>query len=274
MSEKNRSTIYFLTLCLLASCTSNPFLDDEQIETGKITGEIHLSNGTNPGDMIFVWLNGFEVGTFTKQDGTFQLNLPPETGQGENNGYSGVYPLYFYCENCRLDSIEITFINGMVAEGQRVIESNGALTNRVILDQLFTLETYITTDNTIRSYFTSESDVRIYCKKLIIGHAPHYSGLFLYNRDLSIVMPYVINGFPTQQEAISPEQPLEMSMINPYDPADLSPGEYYITPYVITSRPQNLPESIIENFSPEAWGFNEKYLHLPFIREESTIIIE
>ena len=67
--------IYFLII-LTSGCTENPFANkDQRISSRNISGRIYLTDGAKP-QGIFVWLETFNVGTLTDENGVFKLTLP------------------------------------------------------------------------------------------------------------------------------------------------------------------------------------------------------
>ncbi|MBC8216737.1 MAG: hypothetical protein H8E64_09550 [Candidatus Marinimicrobia bacterium] len=273
MSVKNTFTIG-AALLIIYGCTHNPLFDDKPITVGKITGNVMLDTGDNPKSNVFVWLAGFDIGTVTDTNGDFRLNLPSESGQGAGEGYSGEYSLYFYTENCILDSLIIVFANGIFVGDQAIINNDGSLKSPIVLKQLFTLESTIVGPNTLRSVLTSNEDVRFLCLKNTVNHVVHYTGFFVYNSDSTLIKAYKSSGFVTQPELIVHDSSFIMDIyFNPLT-LGLPQGTYSVVPYVCLLRTQHLPAGLIDHFSEEAWEFHSAFLRLPFLRTDAVLTVE
>ncbi|MGH7453286.1 MAG: hypothetical protein ACRENG_18195, partial [bacterium] len=87
------------SLAVLSGCTSNPFGNDKiSSEKRKVSGTVGLADQANAKD-IYVWLAGFNVSTYTNEQGGFEINLPPKPAQSANGAVSGIFSLYFYMAN-------------------------------------------------------------------------------------------------------------------------------------------------------------------------------
>ena len=78
MKAKGILIIFFLlSIFLFSGCTGSPFSDNEiPQETRRITGKVEISDNTHSPEGVYVWLGGFDIGTFTDQDGEFEITLP------------------------------------------------------------------------------------------------------------------------------------------------------------------------------------------------------
>ena len=110
-------------LLTLSGCTWNPF-GEEEISSGyrEISGNVQLNDGSNP-DGIYVWLEGFNAGTYTDGTGQFSLTLP----QSGSSGLSGVYKLYCYVANYELDYAQVVIQDGEFAYSRGDINKEGKL---------------------------------------------------------------------------------------------------------------------------------------------------
>lgn len=260
------------TLCIvvLSACVRNPFFDDPSISNGTISGIIVLENGSNPADNIFVWLGGFNIGTTSSDDGSFQLELPSESEQGSGGGYDGKYPLYFYSENCVLDSIKVEFVAGNPVKDQLSINDDGVLRQPIILKQIFNI-TCSYSNNTFSAVLTADQNTRINCLKKTTNHVTYYSGLYICNHDYSIIRQIESAGFMIQTELIPHNTPLNVNIAVDISDIDLISGTYTFIPFIVLKRESVLPAGIINHFGSEAWEFSTGYLKLPYIREVETI---
>ncbi|MEA1986270.1 MAG: hypothetical protein U9N76_02120 [Candidatus Marinimicrobia bacterium] len=138
---------YFLSFIILLhiSCTSNPFWDNNDIKEKSITGKIILSDNSDSKDGIFVWLEGFDLSTYTDENGNFKIIIPPPESQGNSNGLSGDFKLYFWLSNYEIKYATIPFSNGKFSAIQNYINRDGEFQNDVNLQKILSIS--ITTTN-------------------------------------------------------------------------------------------------------------------------------
>ena len=139
--------IIFLLLStfIFFACTGNPFSDDE-ISPGnrQISGKVEVSGNQNP-EGVYVWLEGFNIGTRTDEQGCFQLTLPMPASQGGSaEGVAGAFNLYYYVANFNLESTRVLTRNGSFVYSQGDINSKGELNNPKFLFQNLQIRTRVT----------------------------------------------------------------------------------------------------------------------------------
>ena len=91
-------TIVLIFFSLLVSaCTRNPFDNGEVgLNRFQVSGTLELSDHADP-EGILVWLQGYNVGTYSDENGMFVLTLPPDLNQGghsENKPSFRVYSVF------------------------------------------------------------------------------------------------------------------------------------------------------------------------------------
>ena len=122
--------VVFLLMITIVMACDNPFKNDEISGSQRtITGTVKTDPQSDP-VKVYVWLEGFRVGTLTKSDGTFSLTLPPRTATGSPDG---VYNLYFYCGNFKLNTIPIAIQNGEFLYNDYGIDGKGGLVESIVL---------------------------------------------------------------------------------------------------------------------------------------------
>ena len=82
--------VYCITLSYLIDCSENPLFKDEDISSGgsDIKGKVSL-NDNSPPDNVFIWLEGFNISTYSDSQGNFLLQLPPASNQ-PGGGINGI----------------------------------------------------------------------------------------------------------------------------------------------------------------------------------------
>jgi len=135
-------------LLTLSGCTWNPF-GEEEISSGyrEISGNVQLNDGSNP-DGIYVWLEGFNAGTYTDGTGQFSLTLP----QSGSSGLSGVYKLYCYVANYELDYAQVVIQDGEFAYSRGDINKEGKLALPKVLRRFLRIETSVNPASVSQNY--------------------------------------------------------------------------------------------------------------------------
>jgi len=105
--------ISLFILLLIIECTENPFFDDTiKSQNRTIRGQIELNDRSTP-DGVYIWFEGFDMGTYSDEKGNFQITLPAPANQA-GEGVTGTYKLYYYLANFQLDSSFIVIKNGEI----------------------------------------------------------------------------------------------------------------------------------------------------------------
>ena len=105
--------LILLPLILILTCSKNPFSDGKvnNAQQIKIEGTATLSDHGIE-ENIFVWLEGFQVSTWTDKNGNFKLTLPEIPTNNDN--LNGIYKIYYYVANYKIKTSSITIINGQI----------------------------------------------------------------------------------------------------------------------------------------------------------------
>jgi hypothetical protein len=138
-------------LALLNQCTDNPFSNtDISLPGSTIRGTVELSDSSSP-DGVYVWLEGFNFGTFTDQNGRFHFKLPSPKSQA-GTGVTGNFAIYFYLANFDLAIHNIVLRNGELDYVHSRIHENGELRSSVYLSKFLDIETKIEPTSVDLSY--------------------------------------------------------------------------------------------------------------------------
>ncbi|MCU0644332.1 MAG: carboxypeptidase-like regulatory domain-containing protein [bacterium] len=138
-------------ILLLNQCTDNPFSDTTISLPGTtIRGTVELSDGSSP-DGVYVWLEGFDFGTFTDHNGRFQFKLPSPRSQA-GAGITGTLKIYVYLANFNLATHTIVLRNGELDYVHSRIHENGELRNSIYLSKFLDIETDIEPTSVDLSY--------------------------------------------------------------------------------------------------------------------------
>jgi hypothetical protein len=126
-------------LALLSQCTDNPFSDTQiSLPGSTIRGTLDLSDGSSP-DGVYVWLEGFDFGTFTDSNGRFQFKLPSPKSQA-GFGITGTFKIYCYLANFNLGTHNIVLRNGELDFVHSRIRENGELRSSIYLSKFLDID--------------------------------------------------------------------------------------------------------------------------------------
>lgn len=141
-SNFSKIIFYLLLITILFACTENPFFDDKiKSRDTIIRGKVVLSDHSTP-DEVYVWMEGFDFGTWTDDGGNFEIVLPPPDRQA-GAGVTGTYKIYYYLANFKLDSSLIVIKNGEVQRLHGDLDENAELKQSKYLVKVLNIKTEI-----------------------------------------------------------------------------------------------------------------------------------
>jgi len=262
----------FILLCGL-KCTENPFYKNPgEVRTQRtVSGQVVLNDQSMP-DSVFIWLDEFDIGTYTEANGNFSLRLPaPETQAG--GGIDGIFNLYFYLVNFKIDSATLAVKNGEFIYGSADMNDAGKLKNTVVLQKLLNIELIISPD-TITTCYTEfirvnlrlralSSAVRIYT---LMNSQGNMSGILLKRTDIDeqFYRIFKLPGTQLDHEIISTT--LRESSVNyVYEYCSLPNGDYLIVPFLWEEQP-GIPEGLLRHLGVPLYQFSIDYLKFPMKR--------
>jgi len=238
------------------SCTENPFWKEDNISGNSIRGKVKLENSSNPGN-VYIWLEGFDISTRTKEDGSFDLIIPPPNKQ-PGNGIDGFYNLYFYVSNYRLYSIEIVFSKGAIVLSDGIFNNNGELKAPVNLSEILHITTsfkkgYVTEagQDTLLAYFTIKSkstsvSLSSYITNPIQGEREYLVG-FLVDKDEKFLKKLEIGNRSYRPANWKLQnQTLKLPpVLFTFHPDSIKHGSYKIIPYLDIWH-EHLPSGLLK----------------------------
>ena len=266
-SQKKQNRFRFLfiigTLALLfIKCTHNPFGSDEKIfhKDSELSGKVDVKNQNSP-KKAFVWLEGFDIGTWTDDNGLFKIRIPPRRIQ-PGGGLSGSFKLYFYVSNYKLDSSFILIKTGELQLAHGNIDDEGELRRAVFLQKTLNIETNIS-PNSVPEDYSGEISVELLLQAtddsvtvkfpdkaqgplsilffIVDNQAQNYVKIF-ENNVFAIDAPLSADSITTV--------PQVWSSGFEFTPYFLPRGEYKIIPYFIIKQ-QQVPKKLLENFGTD-----------------------
>lgn len=275
-----------LIICLLfifASCTENP-LDDKNIMSTKrqLKGNIKLSDNNSP-EGVYVWLESYNIGTFTDKEGSFKLLLPPSAGQGSSDGVDGTFNLYYYVANYQLLSSKVVIQNGNVASFEGDENHDGELENPVFLGKILKIKSTISpktisltnpTPFTIKVTLESlSSSVQIYYPGVVDGKILPLSFRNLETNKVSVLESTVV-GILGNEVITLGNNSYDRQMVTNLGRGDmLEQGEFEVIPYLLINN-DTVPKELYSTLgvqNPPVPGDN--FLKIPITVESDKLKI-
>ena len=258
----------------ISGCTWNPFGDDD-ISSGhrQIHGTVRLHDGSSP-EGVYVWLEVFNVGTYTDQAGQFTIILPSGSSQG-SSGLSGIYNLYFYIANYKLSTAQVVVREGEFLYSRGEINKDGKLTAPKVLSRFLWIETTVNPSSVAANY-TGNIDVNVALTAIddsatvIVPKSlgdKWLGAILLKKTDSQGVLIYKSVPFATTQLTVlvgSITANVNMTFTLILKP--LLPGNYEIIPYLLIAH-ETIPEDLFESIGLNARELSQDYLNIPFKRE-------
>lgn len=279
-----RISILMVIICLAIyyGCTESPLGEDEiSLGNRQIQGEVRLSNNMTPGD-VYVWLEGFNIGTRTDEEGKFQIALPPPSLQTNSNGVTGAFNLYYFVANYNLTSTQIFTQNGLFVYSQGEINKDGQLNQPKFLTQNLRIETKVKPTSISISDIEEMGQVPFIVRVDVIlqaikdsvivfypGKVQGISGPLIFRNiesDEITILKSVISGFVENDSDTIDFVPKIRTMAILLGPNDLAAGEYEIIPYLLIKNGE-IPAQLIAGLGENVEKLGPDYLILPIRRE-------
>jgi len=280
--------IIFLLLStfIFFACTGNPFSDDE-ISPGnrQISGKVEVSGNQNP-EGVYVWLEGFDIGTFTDQDGEFEITLP-STAQN-SGGASGILNLYYYLANYELTKTELTVRSGEFVFSTGEINNEGEFQRPKFIPRILNISTVLTP-----STLNAGSNIFIFMKVEVVLSSETDSVKVYYPRETfngpnKLIAPLFVKNLETgtafyaeatlaginKEDVITivRGRPFVRTMLLIMDKDVLSEGQYEIIPYLRILQP-DVPGELLNNLIDDIDSFGLDYLNVPFLRTPGVLSV-
>jgi hypothetical protein len=285
-SVRSSVPILLLLFILLGGlgCESNP-LGGNEISGGRasVGGLVRLGNNPSA-DGVFVWLDGFDLSTRTDSIGRFEIVLPPPAVQSANGGITGVFNLYFYMANFRLDSAAVLVRNGEFVYSEGDINSEGELITPMNLVQLLRLRSVMLPETVVKGEPAIISS-RIFLETtqtrdtVTVVYPRNVNGLFnpvIFDKvganEILILGSTNVGVLEGDTLRITRRDPEEIILIIGASPTDLTIGRYHAIPFLFVLQP-TVPAGLLKNLGADAQLLGPDYLAMPFLRELKPLTV-
>lgn len=282
----------FINNIIFYSCTKNPFEGGENIAPPKrfITGKVELSGDINlRPDSVYIWLKGFNIGTYTDQDGNFKLILPPPATQTSQGGIDGILKLFYYISNFDLAITELVIRNGEFVYSKGEINEKGELNHPKKLVQFLRIETKVEPSEisiesvdsaiffTVTYTLTALDDTVTVSFPSLVGDIP-FPVIFKNKQTgrITILRSFLLG--PQDNEIrdvqILPRGvPFRRKLLVVFTPNTIPPGEYEIIPYIIPKH-EIIPNDLLVSIGKNILSPSPDYLKLPMKRQGGNFVLK
>lgn len=270
---------FLLTVLLLGGCTESPFEGDISPEPIKITGYVNLLRDLEGDSTVYVWLEGFNLSTYTDNTGAFEIVIPREVSESSGNNLNGLYKLYFYVANYTVRTADVIVQNGKIVYGQGDVNKHGNLSHNIEMFKILDILTVVSPSRVDINY-DGPIDVVLRLQAIVdsvtVIFPKSVGGLlgWLIFRNLEtgeIYADIADIGADTQeyvgigQESQSRRGVFQLNGTN-FRELFLPIGEYKIIPFFYI-HDEELPAELFASFGDVINKPNEAYLKIPFRRD-------
>lgn len=256
-------------------CTENPFSNDK-VSGGsrQVSGTVRLGDGQSA-EGVYIWLDGFNLGSRADGSGRFQLTLPSRSSQGGD--INGVFNLYFYLANYRLATSEVVVRSGEFAYDQGDINKNGELARAPVLAKFLRLVTAVSPATisssaldrvfvTVKLEPTTADTVTVAfpglfsdgLAKALLKKSGSTDVILLYSNEF---------GFATSDLQVVNSGGFNRTSAFNLRGVSIPPGDYEVIPYLLLKH-EAVPAGLIERLGST---FGKDYLQIPFRREGGSL---
>jgi len=273
-----RKTISFILfagviLLIIVNCTKTPFGSDD-IYSGarQISGTVELYDGAEA-ENVYVWLEGFSIGTYTDKNGNFNLTLPTKSSSGTSTGVSGNFNIYFYCANYALKSALVMVRENEFVYSRGDINKDGKLSSPMALKRFLRIQTDVAPASVSASHLDPINvNVTLTATDTTTVIVPKSMGdllgaILVKNIDSQGVQIYesVPNLWNKAKVLVgSYGRTISMTFTLIYKP--LNPGNYEVAPFILVAH-EEIPSGLLSSITSDMEQLNSNYLNIPFIRQ-------
>ena len=286
--------LFVLVSISFSTCTKNPFSNDDDNKLGKekISGTVLLNDEVSR-DGIFVWLETFNLSTYTNEEGEFSITVPLPENQAGGTGFDGEFTLYFFMGNYKADSVDVEFTQGKFLEDQDNISNSGILKNDINLMPILTIRSVLDTDdldgivldfNREGIYKKLTFELQLYSETQVIYSLREDNkwparGFFRTGIVFEPVDDDYDPVFIESPEAFIFHNALLLNSTNSWAfelqllKNDFEETEYKAYPFLLVDHPY-LPGKLWDALGREKLNFDKNYLRYPFKRTPAVLTVK
>ncbi len=269
-------SIGIVGLLLVFGCTSSPVGGgDISKDFSKIEGKVVLSDSLNS-EGVYVWLEGFDISTFTDETGRFEINLP-SAGQDTPNDITGVFNLYYYLSNYYLANTPLAVRDGMFVYSQGEVNQVGEIVVPKEIKKFLHVKTelnlpFVSRDFqgsmivfvTLGALIDTQTKIDTVSANLI-NFDDDFTGR-IYFRNIASNAVFEFDTQVAGADKLIRNRPETRLMVFYMNRFALPTGEYKIIPHVYVKH-DAVPDGLLGSLGVSAEDLGLNYLNLPFKRE-------
>lgn len=270
-----------LSFNLFQGCTESPFEGGIASEPKQITGQVDLVDTLNDEKGVYVWLSGLNLSTYTDSTGAFTLEMPKNVSRD----FSGIFTLYFYVANYRLNRATVVVREGKFLYGAGDITPEGRLKEGVKLFKILDIKTIVEPTQVRSSYVGPihlQTTLQAVDDTVSVVFPKSVGGLLggMFFRHLGTGQIYIDIadvGANTRDEALIGREPRSRRQVFELNGANyrdlfLPVGEYVVIPFFLILQ-DDLPQELFNSFGEKADDLTPNFLKIPFRRDEARFQI-
>ncbi|MDZ7289188.1 MAG: carboxypeptidase-like regulatory domain-containing protein [candidate division KSB1 bacterium] len=269
----------------LPGCTENPFSKEKVSALGsrEVRGRVVLESGVTPKG-VYIWLEGFSLGTYTDENGAFKLTLPPPNSQVTPGGVSGTFKLYGYLANYDLATAQLFTQNGEFVYDKGALDKSGELRNPLALIRRLFIDTEVVPAAVPANYGDT---VKVHIALRAVDDAkrvtvdfpntcrdrdcpsPAYRVGAVFLRKIGASEVVVVQMVPDAEAHYIVTvgfSPVTCKMFFRMRDVKLSPGKYEVIPYLLIDD-KTIPRALLETLGDSVRDLVPDYLKYPLQRD-------
>ena len=271
-----------LSILFFLKCTEHPFgNNDIKPPNRQINGKVGLNDGFNS-QGVYVWLEGFDIGTFVDENETFQLTLPARHLQVAPGGVTGAFRIYFYMANYYLTTRNVVTRGGDFLYSQGDLGKTGALKGSVELEKFLNVTTKIAPASVkvnqnqslsitiILKTFGSSVNVRFPEKEQ--GKQSPIILKQIDSDDYSVFETKYQDDISTWLIRVNEDPLIRTMVLNLSADQSLPQGKYRIIPYFFIQH-DRIPLKLLESLGPGLENIDENYFNNPLHVLSDTLTV-
>lgn len=271
-------------LCVLfaigTGCTDNPFESDTAVQPSDrtLSGTVRLSDAEDHSG-VYVWMEGFDIATTTDTDGRFSLTLPPPSSQTSGGGVDGIYNVYTFLGNYRLQRVRTAVREGAFVFPSSAISESGEVFEPILLQQKIDIEinldkTHIEADSPrfitmdVALSTTSQPSTAYFPRMYGEIEGP----VLLHNLRTGEVVIYstVVVGVDLMDYVSLGPVPYTRRLLLNIPKYALKAGLYEVLPYIVAKN-EPIPLHLLNSLGEEVTALSEQYVFYPLRRKGSIL---
>jgi len=273
---------FSLMFLLFIGCEQNPIGDDKiDMPNRRISGTVDFGTNLSP-EGVFVWLDGFDMFTYTDPEGKFEFFLPPPAAQANPKGVTGAFDVFYYVANYHLGRTRVYTQNGNFLYSGSEFNSEGELIQKKSLFRKLEAQIHVRPASAHSDSITVVAGTTDFLLRVDVAlRTPKdsvivfYPGLFqnTYNplmfrnieTDQVKVLSSTIAGFVNSPYDTVDARGSVRTMAVPIFPNELGKGTFEVIPFIRVES-TDIPEGIKRELELDSVVPGEKYLRIPFVR--------